>query len=92
MGSHSHDLDAHEQPSAELRAEWKSVVKLTPKELGDYRDIDDPRSPSSDDGFKYADPITKSQLRTAIAALRPELADLATQDSPVVYHTLLPGE
>jgi|SRR5688572_10150241 hypothetical protein len=92
MGSGGHELNAHEQPSTELRAEWKSIVKLTPSELADYTAIDDPRSPVSESGFRNADPITQKQLEAAFSALDPSLATLATKDSPVIYHPLLPGK
>jgi len=37
------DLDAHEQPSDELRAHWKGYSKTDHKILLDHPDIDDPR-------------------------------------------------
>lgn len=91
MGSSGHELDAHEQPSAELRARWKAIVKLTPTELAEYTAIDDPRAPMPESGFREADPKTQRQLQTALSSLAPKLAGLAVKDSPVVYHPLLPG-
>jgi hypothetical protein len=84
-------LDAHEQPSAELRTEWKSISRLTPLALERDANLDDPRAASSESGFKHADPIKCHQLKAAFSSIDARLADLATADSPVVYHKMLPG-
>ena len=85
-------LDAHEQPSAELRAEWKLISRLTPLNIEqDAELLDDPRAASPESGFENADPIKRQQLEVAFASLDAKLANLAVADSPVVYHKLLPG-
>lgn len=91
MASSKAELDAHEQPSPELRAEWKSISRLTPADLEHYTAIDDPRAATLDSGFHHAEPIEREQLRSAFASLNPRLAELASGDSPVIYHSLLPG-
>ncbi|KAG5984821.1 hypothetical protein E4U55_003039 [Claviceps digitariae] len=86
------DIDAHEQPSDEMRAEWKFFAKLDPSTLAlqDPR-IDDPRRPLSENSFRQAGQIGKGQIERAFAELDPELAGLAEGDVPVIHHPLLPG-
>ncbi|KAG5943282.1 hypothetical protein E4U53_007064 [Claviceps sorghi] len=85
------DMDAHQPPSDEMRADWKSFAKLDPSTLTpqDPR-IDDPRGPLSENGFRQAGQIGQSQAARAFAALDPELAGLAEGDVPVLHHPLLP--
>ncbi|KAG6193225.1 hypothetical protein E4U10_003787 [Claviceps purpurea] len=86
------ELDAHEQPSDEMRAEWKFFSKLDPSALASHdSSIDDPRKPLSENGFQAAGQIDKSRVERAFTELDPELAGLAGGDVPVIYHALLPG-
>lgn len=86
------ELDAHEQPSDKMRAEWKFFSKLDPSALASHDSrIDDPRKPLSENGFQTAGQIDKSCVERAFTELDPELAGLAGGDVPVVYHALLPG-
>ncbi|KAK2592015.1 hypothetical protein QQS21_010286 [Conoideocrella luteorostrata] len=85
------ELDAHEQPSDEMRAEWKYFSKLEPHiVLRDPR-IDDPRLPLSENGFQLAGRIEKSKVASAFGELSPELSALAAGDAPIIFHPLLPG-
>ncbi len=84
------ELDAHEQPSDELRAEWKAFTRLDPKEaLSDSR-IDDPRLPVSQTGFKTAGSIPKNQIEDAFAHIGMPVS--IEEDAPIIHHPLLPGK
>ncbi|KAG6002585.1 hypothetical protein E4U21_002968 [Claviceps maximensis] len=88
------DIDAHEQPSDEMRTEWKFFAKLDPATLTLQHDprIDDPRRPLSEkNGFRQAGRIGREQAARAFAELDPKMAGLAEGDVPVVHHPLLPG-
>ncbi|KAG5923155.1 hypothetical protein E4U42_005045 [Claviceps africana] len=86
------DMDAHQQPSDEMRSEWKAFARLDPSTLSpqDPR-IDDPRGPLSEKGFRQAGLIVGSRAARAFAELDPGLAGLAGGDVPVLHHPLLPG-
>lgn len=85
------DLDAHEQPSAELRAEWKAFTRLEPEVLLQDSRIDDPRAPASASGFLAAGSISKSQLSDAFQHIGVTDAHLPEDGARVIYHPLLPG-
>jgi hypothetical protein len=87
------DLDAHEQPSEEMRAEWKSFVRMDPKVLLNDPRIDDPRRPISETMFQSAGAIPKDAVAEAFRQLRPNQdLEMPSQDAPIIYHPLLPGE
>ncbi|CAH0015109.1 unnamed protein product [Clonostachys rhizophaga] len=83
------DLDAHEQPSDELRAEWKSFSKKEPAELLNETKLDDPRLPLSQTGFVSAGSIAKNQLTEAFKQLG--LSQEVQEDAQIIHHPLLPG-
>jgi hypothetical protein len=83
------DLDAHEQPSDELRAEWKSFSKKEPAELLNETKLDDPRLPLSETGFVSAGSISKNQLTEAFKQLG--LSQEVQEDAQIIHHPLLPG-
>ncbi|KAH0601831.1 hypothetical protein MHUMG1_00710 [Metarhizium humberi] len=85
------ELDAHEQPSDEMRAEWKHFYRLDPSVVVQDPRIDDPRLPLSENGFQAAGKIDKTQVADAFAALGDHLRSLAQEDIPVISHSLLPG-
>ncbi|KAG5991650.1 hypothetical protein E4U43_003979, partial [Claviceps pusilla] len=85
------DMDAHEQPSDEMRSEWKYFAKLDPSTLAQQEPrIDDPRRLLSENGFRQAGRIGREQVARAFAELDPALAGLAEADVPVIHHPLLP--
>ncbi|GAB0132259.1 hypothetical protein EsDP_00000700 [Epichloe bromicola] len=90
-GRFAPELDAHEQPSAEMRAQWKYYSRLEPSVLAQEPSIDDPRKPLSQNGFRRAGQIDKSQVASAFAELSPELSSLSERDVPIIHHPLLPG-
>lgn len=84
------DLDAHEQPSEALRAEWKSFSRLEPQELAADPRIDDPRAPLSDSGFLTYGTIPTKQIVEAFGHLG--INGLLENDAPIIHHPLLPGQ
>jgi hypothetical protein len=85
------ELDAHEQPSERMRAEWKSFARLEQPALQQDVRIDDPRLPLEQNGFEQAGILPASRLKQAFSQLGPEYPDLATTDTPIIHHPLLPG-
>jgi hypothetical protein len=86
------ELDAHEQPSDQMRTEWKYFARLEPSALLGHPRIDDPRLPLSENGFQASGQIDRSQVAHAFAELGDEFAALAERDAPIIFHRLLPGE
>ncbi|KAL2174595.1 uncharacterized protein P884DRAFT_208546 [Thermothelomyces heterothallicus CBS 202.75] len=85
-------LDAHEQPSDELRAKWKAVSKTEPKDVRS-EDVDDLQDPSSAAEFRVAGSISSEVLNRSFRHLCPSdtLEFQASKDVPIYYHPLLPG-
>lgn len=85
-------LDAHEQPSDELRAKWKAYSKTEAADLSRH-DIDDLRISEKAAEFVLAGKIPTDQLRTSFDHLSPGLSSgLDLEDAPIYYHPLLPGQ
>ncbi|KAM0454867.1 hypothetical protein ACHAPV_008240 [Trichoderma viride] len=86
------DLDAHEQPSEQMKAEWKHFSRLDQSILL-QETLDDPRLPLSESGFIQAGSIPRSTISEAYSHLGPEYAavDADGADAPILYHPLLPG-
>lgn len=85
-------LDAHEQPSDELRAKWKAYSKTEAADLSRH-DIDDLRSVEKTAEFMLAGNIPADQLKTSFSHLSPCIASsLELEDAPIYYHPLLPGK
>lgn len=85
------ELDAHEQPSDEMRTEWKQFSRMEPSVVVQDPRIDDPRLPLSENGFQTAGQIDKSQVADAFAELGDEFREFADRDIPIIFHSLLPG-
>ncbi|KAG8423414.1 hypothetical protein J3458_000314 [Metarhizium acridum] len=85
------ELDAHEQPSDEMRAEWKHFSRLDPSAVVQDPRIDDPRLPLSENGFQATGKIDKTHVADAFAALGDHLRPSAQEDIPIISHSLLPG-
>ena len=92
-GGH-HDLDAHEQPSDELRLKWKSFAKVDQKIVMQSPEIDDLRSPEKAPEFVLAGSIPTETLNKSFSYVCPENSPefRADKDAPIYYHPLLPGE
>jgi hypothetical protein len=91
MASSLSELDAHEQPSEHLRAEWKSLGRLNLGQVNTDARIDDPSLPLESSSFGIAGNISTSQLREAFAHLDPLLAESVDRDAPILEHHLVPG-
>lgn len=86
------DLDAHEQPSDKMRAEWKMFSKMDATELLKDSRIDDPRLPTSQNGFRKTGQIPKEQISQAFEHLGlKEQANVVKDDALIIHHPLLPG-
>lgn len=81
-------LDAHEQPSAEMRSEWKHFSRLDRNLLTDDARIDDPRAPLSQNGFREVGRLPQAQIAKAFNHLG---CQGALDDIPIISHPLLPG-
>ncbi|KAM7218127.1 alpha-ketoglutarate-dependent dioxygenase abh1 [Rhypophila decipiens] len=92
MGAEITELDAHEQPSDELRAKWKSYAKADQKDLINNRDIDDLTVPEKAAEFVVAGSIPAEQLNQAFSHICPSDAPIKVdKDAPIYYHPILPG-
>ncbi|KAK2061494.1 alkylated DNA repair protein AlkB [Colletotrichum caudatum] len=92
MAAEIAELDAHEQPSEAMRAQWKAYSRADQKDLIDGDSIDDPRSSDQAAKFSVAGKISVDQLTTAFSYITSAAVDTPTlQEVPVLYHPLLPG-
>ncbi|KAL7800897.1 hypothetical protein V8C43DRAFT_179575 [Trichoderma afarasin] len=87
------DLDAHEQPSDQMKAEWKYFSRLDQNVLLKETPLDDPRLPIEESGFCLSGHIPRAQISEAFSHLGPEFAKEGAEDgdAPILYHPLLPG-
>ncbi|KAJ4138944.1 hypothetical protein NW765_002840 [Fusarium oxysporum] len=85
------EIDAHEQPSDEMRAEWKSYMRQDHKSLLNDPRIDDPRAPLEESGFRQVSSLLKEQVAKSFAHLNPDFALQVEKDVPVIHHPLIPG-
>ncbi|KAK3333032.1 hypothetical protein B0T19DRAFT_416989 [Cercophora scortea] len=87
------ELDAHEQPSDEMRAQWKLHSKADQQELIDSGYIDDLSSPEKAAEFCIAGTIPVETLNSSFQHLYANESDAfkAEKDAPIYYHPLLPG-
>jgi hypothetical protein len=86
------DLDAHEQPSDELRGKWKSYSKAEQKDLIESGDIDDLDSAAKANEFCLAGTISAERLNTSFKHITPGSTPVVVEkDAPIYYHPLLPG-
>jgi hypothetical protein len=87
------ELDAHEQPSDELKAKWKAYSKTEQRELIESGDIDDLESPEKVAEFCLAGVIPAQQLNASFEHLYPtdSTPPRVEKDAPIYYHPLLPG-
>ncbi|KAF4464189.1 alkylated dna repair alkb [Fusarium albosuccineum] len=85
------ELDAHEQPSDEMRAEWKSFSRQDPKSLNSDPRIDDPQAPLEKSGFRIVTTLPREQIASSFTHLGHDLASEAAGDVQVIHHPLIPG-
>ncbi|GAP89419.2 putative alkylated DNA repair protein [Rosellinia necatrix] len=86
-------LDAHEQPSDELRALWKKYYRTDHAEFPNHPDIDE-LDVSSPGDFQIAGHISTERLKESFQHLEigiQNASDLITNDVPIYFHPLLPG-
>ncbi|KAI0453000.1 hypothetical protein F5B21DRAFT_481189 [Xylaria acuta] len=85
-------LDAHEQPSDELRALWKGYYRTDNAEFAKHPDIDE-LDVSNPGDFQLIDYIPGAKLKESFQLLQGEVetAPELTKDIPIYCHPLLPG-
>jgi hypothetical protein len=89
------ELDAHEQPSDELRAAWKSYSKADQDAILKGNDIDDLSRPEKAAEFVCAGTISRQQLLESFGhILEGEVSSslVVEKDAPIYYHPILPGK
>jgi hypothetical protein len=88
------ELDAHEQPSEELKAKWKAYSKTEQKELIESEEIDDLECAEKTGEFCLAGSIPAERLHTSFKHITPPGSTpfQVEKDAPIYYHPLLPGE
>lgn len=88
-------LDAHEQPSDELRGNWKRYSRTDHAEFIEHPDIDDVHHHHLKDNspFKLTGHIPSDRLAESFKRLEgPDCqADQEIHDAPIYVHPLLPG-
>ncbi|KAI6446112.1 hypothetical protein MCOR22_003947 [Pyricularia oryzae] len=84
------ELDAHEQPSDQMRAIWKSYSRADKEELLLNGAIDDLEKPEKAAEFVVAGTVPAATLTKGFAFLGSGF-DAAASDAPIYYHPLLPG-
>ncbi|KOS22039.1 Alpha-ketoglutarate-dependent dioxygenase abh1 [Escovopsis weberi] len=95
-------LDAHEQPSDEMKAEWKAFSRadqdvllansFSPSPSSPPFVIDDPHLPLEQNGFKQSGVVPASRINEAFSKIIPDYPASAPQsDCPIIHHPLLPG-
>ena len=82
-------LDAHEQPSEQLRAIWKGYSRAEKADLLKSTSIDDFTIPEKAAEFCVAGTIPASSVRSAFSHL--DEAIHVDEDVKIYYHPLLPG-
>ncbi|KAH8157922.1 hypothetical protein CIB48_g10324 [Xylaria polymorpha] len=85
-------LDAHEQPSDELRALWKGISRTGHAELAKHPDIDE-LDASNPGEFQLVSHIPSEKLNEAFQLLQGsvETTSELTKDVPIYSHPILPG-
>ncbi|KAI0533426.1 hypothetical protein GGR58DRAFT_516929 [Xylaria digitata] len=85
-------LDAHEQPSDELRTLWKKYSRTDHVEFVNHPDIDE-LDVSSPGNFRLVGSIPGERIKESFRVLQGDGQDTpeATKDAPIYSHPLLPG-
>jgi hypothetical protein len=88
MAANIAEIDAHEQPSEELKAQWKAYSRVQDSDIGNI-DIDDIQDPN----FRTQGVIPASKINEAIGHLIDDdgFRNLVEADASVFEHPLVPG-
>ena len=86
-------LDAHEQPSDELRAIWKAFSRTDQKDLLADDHIDELTVSGGSSDFRQAGSVSSAVLRAAYAHFLHCGEDniQVERDAGIFYHPILPG-
>lgn len=87
-------LDAHEQPSDQMRAIWKGFAKTNQDILLKEGNIDDLSIPEIAAEFQKAGTIPVEKIREAFSCLENDNQSLSPveDDAVIYYHPIIPGE
>jgi hypothetical protein len=91
------DIDAHEQPSASLKNEFKKISQLKEADIPKDLRLLDSRDASPSAGFTSSEftrcgTISKEQIQEAQSHLGATHLQDAISDVPIFHHQLLPGK
>ncbi|KAH8587694.1 hypothetical protein B0O99DRAFT_601454 [Bisporella sp. PMI_857] len=86
-------LDAHEQPSADLKGTWKTYSRTDHSAFLSHPDIDDLSIPEKASEFCSAGHIPSEQLVSAFRHIEGDGWDeeKIVDDAPTLFHPMLPG-
>ncbi|KAI0163937.1 hypothetical protein GGR57DRAFT_451858 [Xylariaceae sp. FL1272] len=84
-------LDAHEQPSDELRRLWKAYSRTEHADFISHPDIDELDVRNSTGKFQVAGSIPRAQLQKSYTLLTGGAWNGEVEDAPIYFHPLLPG-
>lgn len=87
------DLDAHEQPSDQLRATWKSYYRSDHGAFVDHPDVDDFHIPEKAAELHRSGVIPAEKLALAFRQIEgPDWnPNQELSDAPIYFHPLMPG-
>jgi hypothetical protein len=86
-------LDAHEQPSDQLKSTWKAYSKLEHRDFVNHADVDDLQVPKKAAEFCSAGTIPSEKIASACKSIEGEAwDDRPVDDAPIYYHPMLPGK
>ncbi|CAJ2504977.1 Uu.00g123710.m01.CDS01 [Anthostomella pinea] len=86
-------LDAHEQPSDELRVNWKRYSRTEHADFASHLEIDELDPSDAKSAFRLAEHLPSERLRSSFQQLEGDEWDAHTtvNDAPIYFHPLLPG-
>jgi hypothetical protein len=85
-------LDAHEQPSHQLKSIWKAYSKTEPRDFANHQDTDDLQVPEKAAQFCTDGSISSDKIASACKSIEGETwDDRPLEDAPIYFHPMLPG-
>ncbi|KAI1321234.1 hypothetical protein F5Y16DRAFT_73028 [Xylariaceae sp. FL0255] len=86
-------LDAHEQPSDQLKAQWKIYSRTDHTQFRDHPDIDELDTSNLSSDFHIAGHIPREKIKQSFESLHgcPWGSQKELKDAPIYFHSLLPG-
>lgn len=85
------DIDAHEQPPEELRANWKAFSRTDHSHMRCHPRIDELMLSTEESEFEVSGKMPRAQVEAAFSRLGDAYVQHAQADVPILHHPLLPG-